>query len=188
MRNATSNASHHRQQHRPARKVSHYAQGIATHPRRPLPLEDPPGSGSVTAPSIKLKHSLGSMSLGQWIELRCFLPRLRRSSFGRKKEIDLNSAKWLPQYEPWECLFHFILTKNIVYTFLSLSENSCRLIWGRLQQPQEQRYPVLKKRQMFYLWYSCHLNCYCSLKFECYWHAWLPSSPFCSNVSLPARE
>ena len=31
-----------------------------------------------------------------------------------------------------------------LYTLLTLSENPGRLTWGKLQQPQEQRYPILQ--------------------------------------------
>ena len=38
-------------------------------------------------------------------------------------------------------LYNYIL---YIYTLLHLSRKSGRLIWVRLQQPQEQRYPVLQ--------------------------------------------
>ena len=38
----------------------------------------------------------------------------------------------------------YLLLLFLLYTLLSLSGNSGRLTWVRLQQPQEQRYPVLQ--------------------------------------------
>ena len=60
----------------------------------------------------------------------------------------------------------------LLYTFLSLSGNSGCLTWVRLQQPQEQRYPVLQVHDGSFIvsvihrtltWTTGSLTCVCDL-------------------------
>ena len=64
----------------------------------------------------------------------------------------------------------------IYIVFLSLSENSGRLTWVRLQQPQEQRYPFLQVHVGSFCvsvihrtltWTTGHLTCVCGRSYAC---------------------